>query len=255
VILRDTSSVESTNGSDTGGSIASETCVAAALNACAKLAAALEPFRASGSDWTTACAAAVAAGVELVATGWFVQPVAAGQEAGWEFDYATQGVCYAEAEVDTLTGESCVRKLYVAMDQGTSLNPLVDLGQVEGALIMSLGYFMTEEVCFADDGSPLTLGCWEYKPPAIHDLPLVLNVKFMDAVPNPSSKAVLGSKASGEPAMALGAACALAVRNAVSSARRDVGISSPQLDLVLPLTVERVQRSCFPGALPPLDSF
>ena len=48
------------------------------------------------------------------------------------------------------------------VDQGTSLNPLVDLGQVEGALLMSLGYFMTEEVCFADDGSPLTLGCWEY---------------------------------------------------------------------------------------------
>ena len=60
--------------------------------------------------------------------------------------YATQGVCCAEAEVDALTGECCLRRVDVAMDQGCPLNPLSDLGQVEGALMMSIGYFLTEQV-------------------------------------------------------------------------------------------------------------
>ena len=93
--------------------------------------------------------------------GWYAQPVAKGQPAGFEFDYATQGVCCAEAEVDTLTGECCVRRVDVVMDQGCPLNPLVDLGQVEGALLMSIGYFLTEEVRFGSDGAQLTLGNWD----------------------------------------------------------------------------------------------
>ena len=52
------------------------------------------------------------------------------KEAHGLFDYATQGVCLAEAEVDALTGECQVRRVDIVMDQGTPLNPLVDLGQV-----------------------------------------------------------------------------------------------------------------------------
>ena len=55
-------------------------------------------------------------------------------------------MCCAEAEVDALTGECCLRRVDVAMDQGCPLNPLSDLGQVEGALMMSIGYFLTEQV-------------------------------------------------------------------------------------------------------------
>ena len=250
VIVSDTSSTDAANGADTGGSIGSETCVAAALDACAKLSAALAPFRSSGAaDWADAVRAAAAHGVNLCETGWFCKPAAAGQPAGFEFDYATQGVCYGEVEIDSLTGECCVRKLFVAMDQGVPLNPLVDIGQVEGALVMGLGYFLTEEVRYSGNGSQLTLGAWEYKPPALHDIPLELNVKFVKSA-NPSPAAVLGSKASGEPAMALGAACALAVRDAIRAARAEVGTTSAQLDLVMPLTVERIQLACWPAQSP-----
>ena len=106
-------------------------------------------------------------------------------------------------------------------------------------------YFLIEQVVFSGEThEQLTLGAWEYKPPAVHDLPLELNVKFVAHVPNPSPAAVLGSKASGEPAMALGAACAMAVRDAVRAARADGGATSPTLDLELPLTVERIQLAC-----------
>ena len=70
------------------------------------------------------------------------------------------------------------------------------------------GFFLTEEVLFSDRGEQLTLGAWEYKPPAVHDIPLEFNIRFERKVPNPSPVAVLGSKASGEPPMALGAAVA-----------------------------------------------
>jgi len=57
---------------------------------------------------------------------------------------------------------------------------------------MSLGYFLTEQVRFAADGQLITLGTWDYKPPAVHDIPLQLNVKFVASMPNPSPAAVLG---------------------------------------------------------------
>ena len=98
------------------------------------------------------------------------------------------------------------------------------------------------QVLHADDGAQLTLGTWEYKPPAAHDIPLQWNVALHRA-PNPAPAAVLRSKASGEPAMALGAACLLAARDAIRAVRADAGLP-PSLDLEVPLTVERVQLAC-----------
>ena len=105
-----------------------------------------------------------------------------------------------------------------------------------------------EEVIFSDTtGEQLTLGAWEYKVPAAHDVPLEFNVRFEANVPNPSPVSVLGSKASGEPPMALGAAVALAVRDAIRAARRDTrrgahSAGAPHLEL--PLTVERIATLC-----------
>ena len=82
---------------------------------------------------------------------------------------------------------------------------------------------------------------------AVADVPLALNVKFVGQVPNPSPAAVLGSKASGEPAMALGAACAFAVRDAMRAARADAGQREVVPDLEVPLTVERIWKGCGVG--------
>ena len=69
---------------------------------------------------------------------------------------------------------------------------------------MALGLYLSEEVKWSTDGAQLTLGSWEYKPPAAHDIPLQLNVEFEDNIPNPAKLGTLRSKASGEPPMALG---------------------------------------------------
>ena len=238
ISVGDTSSCETPNGSDTGGSIGSETCVAAAIEACESLAASLQPYRAGAPDWPSLIAAAATDAVPLASCGWHARA------ADGTFDYATQGVVLAEAEVDALSGECSLRRVDLVMDQGTPLNPLVDLGQAEGGFIMAVGYFLSEEVCFGARGEQLTLGTWEYKPPAAHDLPLEWNVRFEANVPNPSPAAVLGSKATGEPPMALGAACAFAVRDAIRAVCTDRGSPLPTANFELPLTVERIQRAC-----------
>ena len=86
---------------------------------------------------------------------------------------------------------------------------------------MALGFFLTEHVAWSSsDGSQLNVGTWEMKVPAAHDIPLSLNVSFTTpGTPNASAINVLGSKASGEPPMALGAAIALATRDAIRAAR------------------------------------
>ena len=80
--------------------------------------------------------------------------------------------------------------------------------------------------------------------PAAHDIPLEMHIAFEANVRNPWQGAVLGSKASGEPPMALGSSCVFALRDAVRAVRAEVGLGPLGPDLELPLTVERVWREC-----------
>lgn len=108
---------------------------------------------------------------------------------------------------------------------------------------MALGLYLSEEVKWSTDGAQLTLGSWEYKPPAAHDIPLQLNVEFEDNIPNPAKLGTLRSKASGEPPMALGGAAYIAVRAAIRAARADAG-EHGAFELDAPLTVEHIQQAC-----------
>jgi len=269
----DTSTLESPNSNVTGGSGTSESSVRAALVAANELSRRLEPFRkgagaeaeagvrAGGADddsaaaansgnsgvdgfggvdgWKSAVAAAADAGISLHAAGWEQLP----KDAAKPFGYATQGVGCVEVELDALTGEIAILRADVLMDQGTPLNPLIDLGQVEGGFIMALGYYLTEEVLWSKENKQINLGTWQYKPPAVHDIPIAMHVEFLAKTPNPSPVNVFGSKASAEPPMALGAAAFFAARHAIRAVRADCGVNSP-FELAAPLTVERVQRAC-----------
>ena len=122
----------------------------------------------------------------------------------------TQGVAYAEVEVDLLTGNHRVLRSDVLVDVGSSINPAIDIGQIEGAFIQGLGWSTIEEVIYADDDHPwirprgvvFTTGPGTYKIPAFNDAPEVFNVSLLENVDNPF--AVHSSKAVGEPPFFLG---------------------------------------------------
>ena len=90
-------------------------------------------------------------------------------------NYQSYGVAVCEAEVDVLTGEHQFIRCDILFDCGISMNPAVDIGQIEGAFIQGLGYMTTEELPYDtvyNPGQPIAIGTWEYKPPEVLDIPI-----------------------------------------------------------------------------------
>eukprot|EP00854_Cymbomonas_tetramitiformis_P009571 gene9571-11337_t len=222
----------------TGASGTSECSAKSVENACDALTAKLMPYKAAGRSWKDIVEAAAADGVSLTANGWYEnkEKMIPGTD-----NYATYGVSCSEVEVDVLTGEVQVLRTDIIMDQGVSLNPDIDIGQIEGGFIMALGYVLMEEVIFDKAGHQLTLGTWEYKVPSAYDIPIEINVQLMNNVPNPDG--ILKSKASAEPPMALVGSVFFAAKEAIYAARKDVG-NSDYLSLQLPLTVQGIRQAC-----------
>ena len=84
----------------------------------------------------------------------------------------------SEVEVDVLTGQVTVLRSDLLVDAGLPLNPLLDLGQAQGAFVQGLGFLFTEEILFDDAGRLLTDGTWEYKPPCSHTIPIDFRVSL-----------------------------------------------------------------------------
>ena len=245
-----TSTEKTPNSSCTGGSGTSESSCNAARLAAEVLRERLAPFRAGcadvadgthGAGWADACAAAVSASVHLSATGW--NDVQGNPDDADDPDYAIYGVAVAEVEIDCLSGEIEISSVDVLMDEGSSLNTDVDVGQLEGGLVMALGWLLTEDCVVDATGAQSGDGTWDYKPFGSQDVPLELHVSMLANTPNPSPLAVLGSKASGEPPMQLAAAVYFAIRAAVAAFRSDVGETS-WFDLALPATPEAIRDAC-----------
>ena len=162
------------------------------------------------------------------------------------FEYYTTGVGCSEVEVDTLTGDHVVRRVDVVMDIGCSVNPVIDVGQVEGGFTQGMGLATLEESVWGDATHPwLPRGVlasrgpgetvvtsalrvrggkdsrhrWvvragTYKIPAFGDTPADFRVSLLHNAPNP--RAVYSSKAIGEPPLILGLSVALAIGYAAS---------------------------------------
>ena len=123
VAVGPTSTTQAPNSTSTGGSGPSEVSVRSALAACDKINGVLAPYRTPSRSWAEVVHAAAAAGGELHASGWF------NMTTDKTFAYATYGVCAVEVELDILTGEIAILGADLLMDQGTPLNPSVDLGE------------------------------------------------------------------------------------------------------------------------------
>ena len=176
--------------------------------------------------------------VQLSATGFYSTPGLhwdAKSLVGNPFYYFTYGAAISEVVIDTLTGESRVLRADILQDCGNSLNPAVDLGQIEGAFVQGQGWLTSEELVWDDKGQLLTHGPSTYKIPGSRDVPPEFNVHILEDAPN-RFPTVFQSKAVGEPPLMLAISVWLAIRDAVS---RTVGYRHlPALDA--PATPEAI---------------
>lgn len=192
-----------------------------------------------GSELTFAEAAmsAYTARVSLSSTGYYATPKLAwdriaGQ--GRPFFYFAYGAACAEVVIDTLTGENRILRVDILHDAGTSLNPALDKGQVEGGFVQGAGWLTTEELVWDDKGRLRTHAPSTYKIPACGDRPRVFNVDLWVGA-NPEDT-IHKSKAVGEPPFMHGIAVLMALSDAVAAC----GDGSTYVNLDAPATAERI---------------
>ncbi len=176
--------------------------------------------------------------VSLSSTGFYRTPKIyydRSQARGRPFYYFAYGAACSEVIVDTLTGEYRMLRSDILHDVGASLNPAIDIGQVEGGFVQGLGWLTMEELVWNGKGKLMTNGPASYKIPAVADMPLDLRVRLVENRKNPEDT-VFHSKAVGEPPFMLGISVWCAIKDAVASLA-DYR-AQPQIDA--PATPERV---------------
>ncbi|WP_299303639.1 xanthine dehydrogenase molybdopterin binding subunit [uncultured Litoreibacter sp.] len=173
--------------------------------------------------------------VSLSATGFYATPDVAWDRikgAGRPFFYFAYGAAVTEVVIDTLTGENRILRADILHDCGASLNPALDIGQIEGGYVQGAGWLTMEELVWDDSGALKTHAPATYKIPCASDAPELFNVALWDG--ENSSETIYRSKAVGEPPLMLGISALMALSDAVASC----GAAYPNLHA--PATAERV---------------
>jgi xanthine dehydrogenase large subunit len=176
--------------------------------------------------------------VSLPSTGFYKTPKVHWDGAamrGRPFFYFSFGAAMAEVAIDTLTGESRVLRADLVQDCGASLNPAIDLGQIEGAFVQGQGWLTCEELWWDKQGRLRTVGPSTYKIPGSRDVPAIFNVKMLDNAPSREAT-IFRSKAVGEPPLLLATAVWTALKDAIGAATGNK--AAVRLDA--PATPERV---------------
>ena len=157
---------------------------------------------------------------------------------GSPFFYFAYGAAVSEVVIDTLTGETRLLRADLLHDAGRSLNPALDIGQVEGAYVQGLGWLTSEELVWhPETGRLLTHAPSTYKIPTANDVPAVFHTALFDNANTQDS--IHRSKAVGEPPILLPFSAFLAIRDAISA----VGNHRVQPPLDAPATPEAVLRA------------
>ncbi len=134
---------------------------------------------------------------------------------GNPFYYYAYGAAVSEVVIDTLTGEFKLLRADLLHDAGNSINPAIDIGQVEGAYIQGMGWLTSEELCWDDQGRLTTHAPSTYKIPTVTDCPAEFNTRLFD---NPNVReTIMRSKAVGEPPLLLPFSVFFAIRDAIAS--------------------------------------
>ena len=164
----------------------------------------------------------------------------------------TYSAALSVVEVDILTGEVKILSSDLVYDMGWSMNPAIDIGQVEGAFIQGVGYLLTEKLVFEpqgaeEEGRLNTTNTWRYKIPAITEIPLNLNVHLFPRdlaadVPDETND-IFSAKEVGEPPLVLANTVFLAVKAAIRASRVERGLSG-LFRFDAPATVQEVRNTC-----------
>jgi xanthine dehydrogenase large subunit len=186
-------------------------------------------------------AAAYLARVQLWSDGFYATPGLSWDRdtmQGRPFHYFAYGAAVSEVIVDTLSGEHRLLQADLLHDAGKSLNPALDIGQIEGAFIQGMGWLTCEELVWhAQTGLLSTHAPSTYKIPTANDCPAVFNTRLFDR-PN-ASDSIHRSKAVGEPPLLLAFSVFFAIRDAISA------VAGHRVDppLQAPATPEAVLRA------------
>ncbi len=246
------------NATATAASSGSDLFGGAVRNACRELRARLEKYcreyKVKGWKtgwkklWPSIVGGAYAARVNLAAEALYKTPLIGDVEGthqyGRAFLYFVYAAAASEVEIDVLTGETTVLRSDILIDIGHSLNPCLDIGQVEGAFVQGLGLMTTEQMMYEPDGRLYSNGTWEYKPPCSKSIPVDLRVTIdKGGDPNQTDSAVMSSRGIGEPPLVLSTSAFFAIKQAIMAARRDQG-DDTWFSMPAPATVGRVQSHC-----------
>jgi xanthine dehydrogenase large subunit len=191
-------------------------------------------------SWKAVVAAAYSARLQLWSDGYYRTPKIHYDPrtlTGRPFYYFSYGVACAEVALDQLTGESRVLAVDILHDVGRSINPALDIGQIEGGFVQGMGWLTSEELVWDSEGRLLTHGPSSYKIPSAGDLPAEFRVELWQQANREDN--VHGSKAVGEPPLMLAISVWEALRDAVAQARGD-GLP---VRLDAPATPERLLRA------------
>ena len=197
-------------------------------------------MRVAGEEMTFAEAAArcYQGRVSLSSTGFYSTPkITWDRKAGRgrPFFYFAYGASVSEVVIDTLTGENRILRTDILHDAGNSLNPALDIGQIEGGYVQGAGWLTTEELVWDGKGRLNTHAPSTYKIPACSDRPRIFNVALWDG-PN-REDTIYRSKAVGEPPFMHGISAFLALADACAAC----GPHYP--DLQAPATAESVLKA------------
>ncbi|KAK4419558.1 Xanthine dehydrogenase 1 [Sesamum alatum] len=253
VFISETSTDKVPNASPTAASASSDLYGAAVFDACEQIKARMEPMASKHNfgSFAELAYACYMERIDLSAHGFYKTPDigfdwATGK--GVPYRYYTYGAAFAEVEIDTLTGDFHTRRADVILDLGFSLNPAIDVGQIEGAFVQGLGWVALEELKWGDaahkwvpPGYLYTCGPGTYKIPSINDVPFKFSVSLLKDAPN--DKAIHSSKAVGEPPFFLASAVFFAIKDAIIAARAEEGLTG-WFPLDNPATPERIRMAC-----------
>ncbi|KAJ8673551.1 hypothetical protein QAD02_004813 [Eretmocerus hayati] len=246
ILIAETATDKVPNTTATAASTGSDLNGMAVMDACNKIMKRMKYIIDANPNesWESWVWKAYADRVSLSATGFYRTPdigYSFETNTGMLYDYFTYGAACAEVQIDCLTGDHQVLRADIVMDLGESLNPAIDIGQVEGAFIQGYGLFTMEKMIYSPSGLVFSRGPGVYKIPGFADIPQEFNVSLLKGATNP--RAVYSSKAVGEPPLFLASSVFFAIKEAIKAARKDMNLNG-YFRFDSPATVDQIRMAC-----------